>query len=244
MATLHSFLKKGFSMRFKLIAVFGMILLASQVHAQKVVLKNQKEKVSYIIGLGIGKNFKQQAMDIDPDALTKGLRDALSGAKPALTDQEINEAMAALKNEMAAKQKELVRTVGEKNKKEGEAFLAENKKKPEVKTLSSGLQYKVLQAGKGKKPKLTDTITVHYRGTLVSGKEFENSYQKGQPASFAVNTVIPGWIEALQMMEVGSKWQLFIPSQLAYGEQGRMPAIEPNATLIFEIELLAIQEKK
>ena len=231
-------------MRFKLIAVFGMILLASQVYAQKVVLKNQKEKVSYIIGLGIGKNFKQQAMNIDPDAFTKGLRDALAGANPVLTSQEINETMAAFKNEMAAKQKELVRTVGEKNKKEGEAFLAENKKRPEVKSLASGLQYKVLQAGKGKKPRLTDTVTVHYKGTLINGKEFENSYQKGQSSSFAVNNVIPGWTEALQMMEAGSKWQLFIPSQLAYGEQGRMPVIEPNATLIFEIELLAIQEKK
>jgi FKBP-type peptidyl-prolyl cis-trans isomerase FklB len=228
-------------MKLKVVAAaFGILLLVSQVYAQKAALKNQKEKVSYIIGLGIGKNLKQQSVDVDPDALAKGLRDGLGGAKPILTEQEINESMIAYKKELAVKQKEQ----GEKNKKEGEAFLAENKKKPDVKTLPSGLQYKVLRAGKGKKPKLTDTVTVQYRGTLINGNEFENTNRKGQPASFMVNSMIPGWTEALQMMEVGSKWQLFIPPQLAYGEQGRSPVIEPNATLIFELELVAIQEKK
>jgi FKBP-type peptidyl-prolyl cis-trans isomerase FklB len=227
-------------MKLKVVAAaFGILLLVSQVYAQKTALKNQKEKVSYIIGLGIGKNLKQQSVDVDPDALAKGFRDGLGGAKPVLTEQEINETMIAFKKELAAKQKEQ----GEKNKKEGEAFLAENKKKPDVKTLPSGLQYKVLRAGKGKKPKQTDTVTVQYRGTLINGTEFENTNRNGQPASFVVNGVIPGWTEALQMMEVGSKWQLFIPPQLAYGENG-MRHIEPNSTLIFEIELVAIQEKK
>jgi FKBP-type peptidyl-prolyl cis-trans isomerase FklB len=221
-----------------------MMLLASQVYAQKAVLKSQKEKVSYIIGIGIGKNFKQQGMEIDPDALTKGVRDALAGAKPILTEQEINETMAAYKNEMAAKQKELFDRVGEKNKKEGEAFLAENKKKPGVKTLPSGLQYRVIQSGKGKKPTLNDTVTVHYKGTLINGKEFDNSHSRGQPATLPVSSAISGWKEALQMMEVGSKWEIFVPSQYAYGERGSGSKIEPNSTLVFEIELLAIPDKK
>ena len=231
-------------MKFRLIAVLGMMLLASQGYAQKAVLKNQKEKVSYIIGIGIGKNFKQQGMEIDPDALAKGLRDALAGAKPILTEQEISETMAAYKIEMAAKQKDLFNKVGEKNKKEGEAFLAENKKKPGVKTLPSGLQYRVIQSGKGGKPTLNDTVTVHYKGTLINGKEFDNSYTRGQPASIPLGSTISGWKEALQMMEVGSKWEVFVPSQYAYGDRGSGSTIEPNSTLVFEIELLAIQDKK
>jgi len=227
-------------MKFRIIAVLGILLLASQAGAQKAALKNQKEKVSYIIGLGIGKNLKQQSVDIDPDALAKGVRDAFSGSKALLTEQEIGETMVAYKKEMAAKLKEQ----GDKNKKQGEAFLAENKKKTDVKALPSGLQYKVLRPGKGNKPKGTDTVTVQYRGTLIDGTEFDNSNRRGQPATLSLDTVIPGWKEALQMMEVGSKWQLFIPPQLAYGEQGRSPIIGPNATLIFEIELISIEEKK
>jgi len=227
-------------MKFKVMVVLGIFLLAGQVHAQKAALKSQKEKVSYIIGMGVGKNFKQQSVDVDPDAFAKGLRDALSDSKPLLTEQEINETMVAYKKEMAAKLKEQ----GEKNKKQGEAFLAENKKKPEIKVLPSGLQYKVLRAGKGQKPKLTDTVIVQYRGTLINGVEFDSTSRKGQPATIPLESVIPGWKEALQMMEVGSKWQLTIPPQLAYGEQGRSPVIEPNSTLIFEIELVSIQEKK
>lgn len=231
-------------MKLRLIAVVGVMLLASQVYAQKAVLKSQKEKVSYIIGIGIGKNFKQQGTEIDPDALAKGVRDALAGAKPILTEEEINETMATYKKEMAAKQKELFDRVGEKNKKEGEAFLAENKKKPGVKTLPSGLQYRIIQSGKGKKPTLNDTVTVHYKGTLINGKEFDNSHSRGQPASFPLSSAISGWKEALQMMEVGSKWEVFVPSQFAYGERGGGSTIEPNSTLVFEIELLAIQDKK
>jgi FKBP-type peptidyl-prolyl cis-trans isomerase FklB len=231
-------------MKFRLIAAVGMMLLASQVYAQKAVLKSQKEKMSYVIGLGIGNNFRQQGTEIDLDALTKGVRDALAGAKPILAEQEINETMAAYKNEMAAKQKELFDRVGEKNKKEGEAFLAENKKKPGVKTLPSGLQYKIIQSSKGKKPTLNDMVTAHYRGTLINGKEFDNSHSRGQPATLPVSSAISGWKEALQMMEVGSKWEIVVPSQLAYGERGSGSKIEPNSTLVFEIELLSIQDKK
>ena len=232
-------------MKLKLIAALGILFLASQVGAEEnLVLKNQKDKVSYIIGMEIGKNFKKQSIDIDPDILTRGIKDAISGGKPLLTEQEIQENMVTFQKEMMAKQEELAKKLGENNKKEGEAFLAENKKKDGVKTLPSGLQYKVTKAGTGKKPKLTDTVMTHYRGTLIDGTEFDSSYRRGQPVSFPVTGVIPGWTEALQLMEEGAKWQLFIPPNLAYGERGAGRDIGPNATLIFEIELVSIQEKK
>ena len=232
-------------MKLKLIVVLGILFLVFQVSAEEnLVLKNQKDKVSYIIGMEMGKNFKKQSIDIDPDILTRGIKDAISGGKPLLTEQEVQETMATFQKEMMAKQEELAKKLGEKNKKEGEAFLAENKKKEGVKTLPSGLQYKVVKAGTGKKPKLNDTVTTHYRGTLIDGTEFDSSYRRGQPVSFPVAGVIPGWTEALQLMEEGAKWQLFIPPNLAYGERGAGRDIGPNATLIFEIELISIQEKK
>jgi FKBP-type peptidyl-prolyl cis-trans isomerase FklB len=232
-------------MKLRLIAALGILFLASQVSAEEnLLLKKQKDKVSYIIGMEIGKNFKKQSIDIDPDILTKGIKDAISGGKPLLTEQEIQETMVTFQKEMMAKQEELAKKLGENNKKEGEAFLAENKKKDGVKTLPSGLQYKVTKAGTGKKPKLTDTVTTQYRGTLIDGTEFDSSYRRGQPVSFPVTGVIPGWTEALQLMEEGAKWQLFIPPNLAYGERGAGRDIGPNATLIFEIELISIQEKK
>jgi FKBP-type peptidyl-prolyl cis-trans isomerase FklB len=228
-------------MKLKLIIVLGILFLVSQVNAQEnLVLKDQKEKVSYIIGMDIGMNMKKQSINIDSNILAKGVKDALSGAKPLLTEQEIQETMAAFQKEMMAKQAEGAK----KNKAEGEAFLAENKKKEGVKTLPSGVQYKVIKAGTGKKPKLNDTVTTHYRGTLIDGTEFDSSYKRGQPVSLPVSGVLPGWTEALQLMEVGAKWQLFIPSNLAYGEKGAGRDIGPNATLIFEIELVSIQEKK
>jgi len=233
--------KKGVEMKRKVLVGLGILLLVGQVYGEeKVVLKSQKEKMSYIIGMDIGNNLKKQSIDIDPNILGKGVKDALSGSQPLLTEQEIREATMAFQKEMMAKQEE----VAKKNKKEGEAFLAENKKKEGVKTLPSGLQYKVIKAGTGKKPKVTDTVTTNYRGTLINGTEFDSSYRRGQPVSFQVNGVIPGWTEALQLMEEGAKWQLFIPSNLAYGERGAGRDIGPNATLIFEIELLSIQEKK
>lgn len=232
-------------MKFRLIAVLSIVFLVSQVHAaENLLLKTQKDKVSYIIGMDIGNNFKKQSVDIDPDILVKGMKDALSGANALLTEQEIRETMAVFQKEMMAKQEELSKKLGEKNKKEGISFLTENKKKEGVKTLPSGLQYKVVKAGTGKKPKLTDTVTTHYRGTLIDGTEFDSSYRRGQPASFPINGVIPGWTEALQLMEEGAKWQLFIPPNLAYGERGAGRDIGPHATLIFDIELIAIQEKK
>jgi FKBP-type peptidyl-prolyl cis-trans isomerase FklB len=221
-------------MKLRLIVVLGVLFLVSQVSAQEnLVLKNQKDKVSYIIGMNIGKDLKRQLIDISPKILAEGVQQALAGSKPLLTEQEIQETMMAFQKEMMAKQKE-----------RGDAFLAENKKKEGVKTLPSGLQYKVIKAGTGKKPKLNDTVMTHYRGTLIDGTEFDSSYKRGQPVSFLVSGVLPGWTEALQLMEEGAKWQLFIPSNLAYGERGAGGIIGPNATLIFEIELVSIQEKK
>ena len=233
--------KKGAQMKLQMVVVLSVLLLVSLVNAQETpVPKDQKDKISYIIGMDIGTNLKKQSMDVDPAFLARGIKDALAGAKPMLTEKEIQETMAAFQREMMAKQQ----AMADKNKKEGEAFLAENKKKEGVKTLPSGLQYKVIKAGTGKKPKLTDNVTAHYRGTLIDGTEFDSSYKRGQPASFAVSNVIPGWTEALQLMGEGAKWQLFVPSNLAYGERGTGGPIGPNATLIFEVELISVQEKK
>jgi FKBP-type peptidyl-prolyl cis-trans isomerase FklB len=196
--------------------------------------------MSYIIGMDIGTNLKKQSIDIDPAFLARGIKDALAGGKPLLTEQEIQETMGIFQKEMMAKQQ----AMANKNKKEGEAFLNENKKKEGIKTLPSGLQYKVIKEGTGKKPKLTDTVTAHYRGTLIDGTEFDTSYKRGQPANFQVSGVIPGWTEALQLMGEGAKWQLYVPTNLAYGERGGGGLIGPNATLIFEVELISVQEKK
>ena len=230
-------------MKLLLMAALGILFLSVQVHAgENLVLKDQKDKVSYSIGMSIGKTLKGQSVDVNPDVLTQGIKDTLSGGETLLTDKEMNETLMSLQKEMAAKQAEHLKELGEKNKKEGEAFLSENKKKEGVVTLPSGLQYKVIKAGTGDAPKDTDTVTVHYRGTLIDGTEFDSSYKRGQPATFPVKGVIPGWTEALQIMKVGSKWQLFIPSNLAYGERGAGRDIGPNATLIFEVELLSIKE--
>jgi FKBP-type peptidyl-prolyl cis-trans isomerase FklB len=232
-------------MKLRLLTILGIVLLASPANSgENLVLKSQKDKISYVIGVDIGRNLQKGSIDFDPDILAKGIKDALSGGKPLLTEQEIRETTAVFQKELMAKQEEVAKKLGEKNKKEGEAFLAENKKKEGVKTLPSGLQYKVIKEGTGKKPKITDTVTTHYRGNLIDGIEFDSSYRRGKPAGFPVNGVIPGWTEALQLMGEGAKWQLFIPPNLAYGERGAGRDIGPDATLIFEIELISIQEKK
>ncbi len=230
-------------MKFHLIAVLGLLLLIGQVGAEeRLVLKDQKYKVSYSIGMDIGNNLKKQSIDIDPDILAQGIKDAFSGGKTLLTEQEFRDTITAFQKELRAKQIERAQELAEKNKGEGEAFLAENKKKESIVTLSSGLQYKVIKEGTGETPKLADMVTVNYRGTLIDGTEFDSSYRRGQPATFSVKGVIAGWTEALQLMKVGSKWQLFIPPALAYGERGAGRDIGPNATLIFDVELLSIKE--
>jgi FKBP-type peptidyl-prolyl cis-trans isomerase FklB len=236
--------RKGDFMLFRLVAVLGIMLLAGSARgADSTVLKTQKDKVSYSIGLNIGSDFKQRAIEVDPDLLARGIKDAMSDAKPLLTEEEIQSVMTAFEQELKAKAIAHNKELGDKNMKEGEAYLAENKKKEGVVTLPSGLQYKVITAGTGKKPKATDTVTTQYRGTLIDGTEFDSSYKRGQPATFPVSGVISGWTEALQLMPVGSKWQLFIPSSLAYGPRGAGQMIGPNSTLVFEVELLSIQEK-
>jgi FKBP-type peptidyl-prolyl cis-trans isomerase FklB len=206
-------------------------------------LPTQKDKVSYAIGMNIGNNLHRQSLEVDPKILQQGLQDALSGGKTLLSEEEARATLAQLQNDMRQKQQEKMQQAGEANKKEGDTFLASNKTKNGVVTLPSGLQYKILTSGTGPKPQASDSVVCNYRGTLIDGKEFDSSYKRGQPATFPVSGVIKGWTEALQLMPVGSKWQLFVPSDLAYAERGSGPDIGPNATLIFEVELLSIQSK-
>ena len=208
------------------------------IAGETITLKEQKEKVSYSIGVSIGKSMKRDAIDVNPDLVVQGIKDALSGGKILLTDEEMVATFTALQQDLAAKQTEARKALAEKNLKEGEKFLAENAKKEGVVTQPSGLQYKIITDGTGKKAKLTDTVTVHYRGTMIDGTEFDSSYKRNEPATFQLQGVIPGWTEGVSLMKVGSKWQLFIPSKLAYGEEGAGDVIGPNATLIFDVELL------
>src|SRR5436190_3727545 len=198
--------------------------------------KDQRDKVSYAIGMQIGFNLARQKVDINPDVLATGIKDSLAG-KPQLTPDQVKDIMAQFEKDMEQKQKQL----GEKNKADGAKFLEENKKKPGVKTTASGLQYKVEKEGTGPQPKATDMVTVNYRGTLIDGTEFDSSYKRGQPATFPLNGGIKGWTEGLQLMKQGSKYQFVVPSNLAYGERSVGPDIAPNATLIFEVELLDVK---
>ncbi len=228
-------------MRFVLAGLVLALLIGSAL-AEQQELKSEKDKLSYSMGVATGMQMKRQSIDVDADVFAKGLKDAVSGGSLMMTEQQVQETLMKFQQEMAAKHAERTKELAEKNKKEGEAFLAENKKKEGVKTLPSGLQYKVITEGTGRMPKATDTVTTHYRGTLIDGTEFDSSHKRGQPATFAVNGVIKGWTEALQLMKEGSKWQLFIPSDLAYGERGAGQTIGPNATLIFDVELISIKE--
>src|SRR4030042_3271558 len=239
------FFNKGGSMKLQLIAVLSILLLTGQVNAEeKMVLKDAKDKTSYSMGISIGNNLKNQSVDVNPDIIAQGIKDALTGGERLMTDEEVRDTITALQKEIQTKNNERMKELADKNKKEGEEFLAGNKKKEGVVTLPSGLQYKVIKEGDGEIPKLTDTVTVNYLGTLIDGTEFDSSYKRGQPVTFPVNGVIPGWPEALQLMKVGSKWQLFIPSNLAYGERGGGRNIGANSTLIFDVELLSIEKAK
>lgn len=193
--------------------------------------------------MSMGKNLHRDSIEIDPNILLQGMKDAMSGGQMLLTDQEAQAAIAELQNDLRKKAEEKMQQAGEANKKEGDAFLAANKTKEGVVTLPSGLQYKILKAGTGAKPTATDSVVCNYKGTLINGTEFDSSYKRGQPATFPVNGVIKGWTEALQLMPVGSKWQLVVPPDLAYGARGAGSDIGPDSTLIFEVELLSIQAK-
>jgi FKBP-type peptidyl-prolyl cis-trans isomerase FklB len=219
----------------------AMVLSGTVFAADAPVLKNNREKLSYSIGMDIGGNLKEGSVDVDPDMLAKGLKDSYGGRKTILTEDEARKTLKDFQQTMTAKRAEAMQKDAEKNKAAGEEFLAENAKKTGVKTLPSGLQYKERTAGTGKTPKATDTVTVNYKGTLIDGKEFDSSYKRGTPATFPVSGVIAGWTEALQLMKEGAKWQLFIPSNLAYGGRGAGGDIGPNAALIFEVELISVK---
>jgi FKBP-type peptidyl-prolyl cis-trans isomerase FklB len=206
--------------------------------ADEKPLASQKEKASYGVGMNVGKRFKTDLVDLDLDAFYRGFKDALAGAKPAVSEAELEQALATLASDVNRKSEE--RAVA--NKKAGDEFLAKNKTAKDVKTTESGLQYIVIKDGTGPSPKATDTVKVHYKGTLLDGTEFDSSYDDNKPVTFPVNQVIKGWTEALQKMKVGSKWKVFIPSDLAYGEQGQPPVIPPASMLTFEIELLGIEK--
>jgi FKBP-type peptidyl-prolyl cis-trans isomerase FklB len=211
--------------------------------AAPLTLKTSRDKFSYALGMKMGANLHRQAVPVDPNILARGLKDGLAGSKTLLTDEEAQAAIVEVQNDLRKKQQEKMQVEGAANKKEGESFLAANKGKEGVVALPSGLQYKILKEGPGPKPTATDSVVCNYRGTLINGTEFDSSYKRGQPATFPVTGVIKGWTEALQLMPVGSKWQLFIPSDLAYGERGPAPDIGSDATLIFEVELLSIEDK-
>ncbi len=206
-------------------------------------LKTQTEKFSYALGMNLGNTLHRQSVDVDPNLFLQGMKDAIAGGKMLMSEDEARAAIMQTQNELRTKQQAQMQAAAEANKKEGDAFLAANKTKEGVVALPSGLQYKILKEGTGPKPKATDSVVCNYRGTLINGTEFDSSYKRGQPATFPVSGVIKGWTEALQLMPVGSKWQLFIPPDLAYGERGAGAEIGPNSTLIFEVELLSIQEK-
>jgi FKBP-type peptidyl-prolyl cis-trans isomerase FklB len=206
-------------------------------------LTTDKQKGSYAVGYNIGRGLHKQPVDLDPASVARGMRDALADAKPLLTDAEIDAALKQLQSQVQTKQDAETAKAGEANMKEGEAFLAANKAKDGVVTLPSGLQYKIVTAGTGAKPTASDTVVCNYRGTFINGTEFDSSYKRGQPAEFPVGGVIKGWTEALQLMPVGSKWQLFVPSDLAYGKRGAGGAIGPDETLVFDVELISIKGK-
>jgi FKBP-type peptidyl-prolyl cis-trans isomerase len=203
--------------------------------------KTQKEKLSYAIGMEMGKGVKTQGIDVDPAIVEQGLKDALAGAKSQMSDDEIKQVITALQQEIRQKQMQAQEAAATENRTKGEAFLAANAKKDGVVALPDGLQYKVMTTGQGKKPGETDTVLCNYKGTFIDGTEFDSSTQAGKPVPFEVKNVIPGFKEVLQLMPVGSKWQVFVPSSLAYGERGAGGVIGPNATLIFEIELVSIE---
>jgi len=233
-------------MQFKWIVTLGFLFCASLVSAEEnLILRDQKDKISYSYGVDTGTKLKNLPVSVDLDLFIKGVKDGLSGTKLLMTEQEISETLMGLQKEITTKSEEEKKALAQKNKKEGEAFLAENKKKEGVVTLPSGLQYKVLKEGTGKPPTGTDWVRINFRGNLIDGTVFEDTYKSfGQPVAFSIKGLIPGWAEGLKLMKEGATWQLFIPSNLAFGERGAGTLIGPNATLIIEVELVSVQEKR
>lgn len=230
-------------MKYLLFVLFFLLLVSCNQSAQEVTsVDSEQEKISYSLGTDIGKNLKRTMYEFDEAALYQGIKDALAEKELLMEDEEIQRMMGLFQRKAGEAQQKARAEQGEKNKTEGEKFLAENKNKEGIVVLPSGLQYKVLVEGKGKSPKATDKVKVHYKGTFIDGSEFDSSYKRNKPAEFSVNGVIKGWTEALQLMKEGSKWMLYIPSELAYGVNPPPRSnISPNATLIFEVELLEVK---
>jgi len=225
--------------KLKLLSVLSLATLTAIPLAVATELETEKQKVSYIIGYQVGLNLKREGAEVEPSLLAEAIRDALDGAEPKLSREEMQATMKAVQEKKVKEQKAIL----EKNEKAGQDFLAANKKKQGVVELPSGLQYKVIKAGSGNQPKADDTVSVNYKGTLINGKQFDSSYDRGQPATFPLNGVIQGWQEALQLMKEGAKWEIYVPAKLAYGSRGAGSDIGPGETLIFEVELLEIQKK-
>jgi FKBP-type peptidyl-prolyl cis-trans isomerase FklB len=230
--------------RILIAAVLAFFSLGVCLAAEKQDLKNENDRISYSVGYQVGGDFKRQGVTLNPDLFVKGVQDAMSGAKPLMTQQEMNSTLVDLKKKIMTAQREEQKKAAEKNLADGKKFLEGNAKKEGVKTLPSGLQYKVIAKGTGASPKRTDNVTVHYKGTLIDGTEFDSSYKRGKPATFRVDGVIAGWTEGLQLMKPGAKWLLFVPSNLAYGERGAGSRIGPNSALVFEVELISVEASK
>ena len=227
-------------MRLVFAAILSVGLLSTfSMAAEKPALKDTKDKESYSLGYQFGQSMKAQGIDLDLEIYASGIRDAVNGATPQFTPEEIRNTVTELQKRLAAARQRERKEMADKNLADGNAFLEENKKKEGVVSLPSGLQYTVLAEGSGKTPKATESVTVNYRGTLTNGTEFDSSFKRGQPATFEVGKVIRGWTEALQLMKEGAKWRIFIPPALAYGDRGTGP-IPPNSTLIFDVELLSV----
>jgi FKBP-type peptidyl-prolyl cis-trans isomerase FklB len=244
---IQNYSKRGSGMYSRLFVVMFVLLFAVGCSAEEakvaeLKLETPKDRISYTIGVNIGQDFKGQEVDVDTDILLMGLKDSLDGKELKLTDEEMIAEIQAFQQKMQEKMIAEMEASAGKNQAEGEAFLAENANKEGVVVTESGLQYKILEEGEGASPGAADVATVHYRGTLIDGTQFDSSYDRGQPATFPVGGVIPGWTEALQLMKPGAKWQLFIPSALAYGERGAGQDIGPNATLLFDVELISVEK--
>ncbi len=224
-------------------AAASQVQSASSVQANAPELNSQSAKLSYTIGVEMGKNFKSQGVDVNPDLLVTGLKDSLAGKKLLLSSEQMQQTIQTFQKQVIAKRKAEFKAVAGKNAREGKAFLSTNAKKPGVKKLAGGLQYKIVKQGNGSSPTAKDTVTVNYEGKFIDGTVFDSSYKRGKPASFPVSEVIPGWQEALKHMKPGATWELYVPAKLAYGEQGMGSLIGPNETLIFKIHLISIDKK-
>lgn len=231
-------------MKMKLVtaAIMGLAMSTAMAATDATSLATDKDKLSYSIGADLGKNFKNQGIDINPDALAKGMQDGMSGSQLLLTEEQMKDVLSKFQKDLMAKRSAEFNKKADENKSKGEAFLSANKAKPGVVVLPSGLQYKIIDAGTGAKPSKSDTVTVEYTGTLIDGTVFDSTEKAGKPATFQVSQVIPGWTEALQLMPSGSTWEVYVPSDLAYGPRSVGGPIGPNETLIFKIHLISVKK--